>query len=70
MFDPDQYSDRADEVAELDTLLGKLQDCDLTEWDQDFVDDMTKRVGRFGSHFKPTGLQQEQLERMRKQYHV
>lgn len=70
LFDPDALSDKAEETADLDKLLSALQDCDLNEWDQDFVDNMTKRAARFGTRTTVTPLQWEQLERMRKQYHV
>lgn len=70
MYDSEAFSESAEGMAELDKLLSALQDCDLGGWDQDFVDDMTKRLAKFGDRTKVTPLQWEQLERMRKQYHV
>ena len=69
-YDPDEFDDKIDQIADAEKLLAKLQDCDLGEWDQDFVDDMVKRIDRWGSRTTITGSQWEQLERMRTQYHV
>jgi len=52
----------------LDETLAKLADCDLGEWDQDFVDDMTKRVAKYGTSVTVSGKQWAQLERMKEQY--
>lgn len=57
-----------EEVIELDKLLGKLQDADLSEWDQDFVDDMAKRLGQRKDKMTVTPRQWEQLQRMERQY--
>lgn len=70
MYDPDQFSEKRQEIADLDKLLSKLQDCDLKEWDQDFVDDMTDRVAKFEGRTHVSGSQWEQLERMRRQYGI
>lgn len=70
-FDPDDaLNARPDKVVALDKLLAKLVDCDLSDWDSDFVDDMIKRLEKRGNAMVATGLQEEQLERMRRQYHV
>lgn len=69
-FDPDEYSTKKEEIAALDKTLAKLQDCDLSSWDRDFVDDMTKRVAKFEARTNVSPLQWEQIERMRKQYGV
>jgi ABC-type polysaccharide/polyol phosphate export permease len=37
-------------------------------WDRDFVDDMIKRVGKYGVDILVTGKQWEQLQRMREQH--
>lgn len=42
LYDPDEFSEKREEAAELDKLLSKLDDCDLGAWDRDFVDDMAK----------------------------
>lgn len=57
-----------EEFSDLDTTLSKLQDCDLSAWDQDFVDDMVKRVGRYEEETFISGKQWEQIERMKGQY--
>ena len=58
----------ADELAELDRTLARLGDCDLSQWDRDFVDDMVKRLGRYRANTHVSGKQWEQLERMKEQY--
>lgn len=72
MFDPDDFidPDKAAEIAELDKLLSKLQDCDLGEWDQDFVDGMAKKLSLFERRIVVTPRQWEQLERLRSQYNA
>lgn len=69
-YDPDEFSDKKEEVADLDRLLTRLQDCDLSEWDQDFVDNMVKRLSKFFDRIHVTPLQWEQLERMRRQHGI
>ena len=68
MFDPDDFvdPDKIAEKAELDELLSKLQDCDLSDWDSGFVDSLLKRR----SIMFITPRQWEQLERLRSQYNV
>lgn len=68
LYDPDQFSDKPAEAAELDKLLAKLMDCDLGEWDQDFVDDMAKRLKKYEGNLTVTPRQWDQLQRMEKQY--
>lgn len=72
MFDPDDFidPDNKAEIEELDKLLGKLQDCDLGAWDQDFVDEMAKRLMLFPNRIHVTPRQWEQLERLRSQFNV
>jgi hypothetical protein len=72
MFDPDDFidPDKKAEIAELDKLLSKLQDCDLGEWDQDFVDSMVKKLALFERRTVITPRQWEQLERLRSQYNA
>lgn len=70
MYDPDQFDDRREEVAALDKTLARLQDCDLSAWDQDFVDDLVKKLGKHENRTTLTPRQWEQLERMKGQYHV
>lgn len=55
------------ETKELDTTLAALSDCDLSEWDRDFVDDLIKRLARRGE-LHLTGKQWEQVERMKGKY--
>lgn len=56
------------EYAALDKTLSRLVDCDLNEWDRDFVDSMIKRVGRYGRETSVSPRQWEQLDRMERQY--
>lgn len=53
---------------QLDRLLAKLQDCDLGDWDADFVDDMTKRMGRYGPEIFLSARQEEQINRLKRQH--
>lgn len=58
-------------TEEIEALLTKLDECDLGDWDRDFVDDMTKRFLRhdvMDGPFHVTGRQVEQLHRMKEQY--
>ena len=71
MFDPDDISTQNDEADELDRLLGRLSDCDLGDWDSDFVEDLTKRLIKSSPQILLRSLttkQKEQLERMKVQY--
>jgi hypothetical protein len=72
MFDPDDFTDpdKKAEIAELDKLLSKLQDCDLGAWDQDFIDGLVKRLALFPNCINITPRQWEQLERLRSQYNA
>lgn len=70
MFDLDEYSDKREEIAALDKLLSKFQGCDLNGYDIDFVDDMVKRIDRFGSRAHITPRQHEHIETMKRRYHV
>lgn len=58
----------ADEHKRLDRLLAKLQDCDLGDWDADFVDDMTKRLGRYGLSLFVSARQRDQLDRLARKH--
>ena len=55
-------------TKELDSLLSQLQDCDLSDWDSDFVFDMVKRLAKYGNKVVVSEKQQEQLDRMATQY--
>ncbi len=68
VFDPDLSDFNSDKNAVIDKLLSKLDDCDLGEWDRDFVDDQIKRLHLFGDRFTLSAPQEEQLDRMEKQY--
>lgn len=63
---PDRWS--VEEFKELERDLIALDDCDLGEWDRDFIDDMCRRVMRFKRKVIVSGKQQKQLERMKEQY--
>lgn len=68
VWDPD-LSDLHSEVnVEIDKRLARLDDCDLSEWDRDFVDGQIKRLHLFGDRFSLSSLQEEQIERMEKRY--
>lgn len=67
-FDPDEDAENVMSYVEVDRLVAKLQDCDLSEWDQDFVENLAERLGRYGSRTHISDLQYEQLERMRGDY--
>lgn len=70
-FDPDQALNApSEENVALDKALAKLQSCDLTEWDDDFVSDLIKRMEKRGTAFSLTGNQQEHIERMKKRYGI
>lgn len=57
-----------EEGQALDRLLGKLQDCDLGQWDQDFVDDMGRRIDKFGPSIFISARQEEQIDRLKRQH--
>jgi hypothetical protein len=56
------------ELVNLNKTLARLDDCDLREWDRDFVDDMIKRTAALDIDMFVTGKQWAQLERMKDQY--
>lgn len=56
------------EYRKLDRLLARLDDCDLSKWDRDFVDDTIKRLGKYEERTTVTGRQQAQIDRMEDQY--
>jgi len=70
MFNPDDFDRRKEEAAELDKLLAKFQDCDLGDWDHDFVDSLTDRLTKFDSRIRISPREWQQLERMKEQYGV
>lgn len=58
----------AADTLDLERLLAALDDCDLSEWDRDFVDDMSKRLLKhdvMDGPFRVSARQQEQLDRMK-----
>lgn len=56
------------ELRDLERLLAKLDDCDLGEWDRDFIDDLCRRVMKFEERTTLTGKQWTQLQRIKEQY--
>lgn len=56
------------EFEDLDKLFARLLDCDLSAWDQDFTDDMVRRLARYGQGTWISGKQWAQIERMKGQY--
>jgi hypothetical protein len=57
-----------EEYQRIDNLLARLGNCDLSEWDLDFVDDQIKRLGRYGEDAAFSARQLDQLDRMERQY--
>lgn len=68
-----EFADDKDEtglmpVSEYNALkraLVQLEDADLGEWDRNFIDDMFKRVDRYGRATTMTGRQWAQFERIK-----
>lgn len=56
------------ELRMLSRTLDRLSEQDLSDWDRDFVEDMTKRVVKYGTQTVISERQQEQIERMKGQY--
>lgn len=56
------------ELKDLEKTLTKLDDCDLGEWDRDFVDDMARRVMKYEEKTVISPRQWEQLERIKGQH--
>lgn len=57
-----------DEWEELDTQLRDIQGCDLSSWDQDFIDDTLARLAKWGTSVRITGPQWNQIQRLKEQY--
>lgn len=57
-----------DDWEELDQDLRNIQGCDLSTWDQDFIDDMLTRLSRYGTHTRITARQWNQIQRLKEQY--
>lgn len=56
------------ELKMLSRTLDRLSDQDLSDWDRNFVEDMTKRVIKHGTRTVLSERQEEQIERMKGQY--
>lgn len=56
------------EFQKLERALVKLEDEDLSTWDREFIDDMGKRVIKFGRRIRISGTQEKQFERIKEQY--
>lgn len=70
-FDPDDIPAQDAEAQEFDQLLAELDDCDLGDWDRDFVEDLLRRLKAASPQALLRSLtpkQKEQLDRMREQY--
>lgn len=59
-----------EEGKALGRLLVKLKDCELGDWDADFVDDMAKRISRHGPEIYLSARQEEQLDRLKRQHRL
>lgn len=57
-----------DEAEEIVLVLRNIQGCDLSAWDQDFIDDMLSKMDRYGTSARFTGRQWEQIERLKEQF--
>lgn len=68
MYSSDFSEEMNEKIAAMDKLLSKLQDCDLSQWDSDFVDDLAKRIEKFGNRTTFTARQLDQIDRMEKEY--
>ncbi len=54
--------------SRLTTLLVDLDECDLGDWDRNFIDDMKDRVEKYGRDTMISARQQEQLTRMEEKH--
>jgi hypothetical protein len=57
-----------DDFNEMERTLSRLDDCDLREWDRDFVDDMLRRCFKHREQMHVTPRQWEHINRMKDQY--
>lgn len=58
-----------DELKDLERTLGKLDDVQtLGDWDAEFVDDMCRRVIKYGKRTVVTARQWNQIERLKKEH--
>ncbi len=57
-----------DVFSRLESDLAALDDCELNEWDRDFVDGLAKRVMRWKRRTQISSKQWEHLGRMKGQY--
>lgn len=53
---------------DMDRDLKKLLDCDLDDWDYDFVNTLTDRLGKYGADTYMSKAQTEQFERIKEEY--
>jgi len=58
----------AEESAVLGSNLSKLYDCDLQEWDRDFIEDMIERHDMFGIRTNITAKQADRMDRIIRKY--
>lgn len=65
MSDSDEVGDDLDELEE---LLEKLSNHNLTSWEQDFVEDLANKVEKYQERTFVSVRQWEQLDRMRDKY--
>jgi len=52
------------ELKRLDWILVKVQDADLSSWEENFIDDLTNRREKLGDDLKISEKQEEILERI------
>lgn len=53
------------ELKALERDLCRLDDCDLDDWDFEFIEDLSNRVIKYGKRVVITGRQWEQFERIK-----
>jgi hypothetical protein len=58
------------EFKNLQRDLLALDDCDLSDWERTFVDDMMARADKYGSGTRLSGLQTSKIEQMKEKHNV
>lgn len=56
------------EFKQLTRDLVKLDDCDLGEWDREFIDDLMSRVEKYDRRVRLSGKQWVQLDRIKEKH--
>ena len=56
------------EFREADRIMAKALDCDLSAWDEQFVNDMTDRLGEYGEGTYISRRQWAEIHRIEERY--